>query len=159
MLVIIAFFLSLASFSITLFIFAEQKVLRRDLNSKIKQRENHAKEQIYDMILGVHYWRIQRDRILKMPEIAFSVKNTTKKTNVLFMSKRLKHSIDHLSHAFTMYSNDLPPKFIKRSKDAMTGYDFLSIRMDLHPLEPDDPGGILQGDGQGFIEELKKIVN
>ena len=67
--------------------------------------------------------------------------------------------IHNLSFTLALYSKHFPEQFIKRVNDAINAYDFILNRLELEPLEIDDPVGNLNDkDGnEGFIEELKNI--
>lgn len=78
---------------------------------------------------------------------------------ILFSNKRVIKTIHDLSFTLLLYNEYFPEQFINRVNDAIHGYDFISNRLDLMPMDIDDPAGILNDkDGiEGFIDELKSI--
>lgn len=150
-----AFVLAIISVLITLFILAEQRILRRDIITDKITKENHAKEEIYNVFRSIQEVRKSRERIRKMdprerPDVDLP-------TEIHFMSGKLIKIIESLQFALLLHNEHLSDKFTRRVKDAVDGYDFLLQRLEQFPLESDDPKNVLGGDIEGFIDELKKI--
>ena len=150
-----SFILAIIGVLIALYILAEQRILRRNIvNDKI-DRENHAKEEIYRVFRSIRELRRNRERIRTMnpqerPDVNLN-------TETLFMSGKLSRVIESLQFVLLVHGNYLSQNFIGRVNDAINGYDFILQRLEQFPLENDDPGNILGGDIEGFIEELREI--
>lgn len=153
-----AFFLAIASLLVTLYILGEQHVLRRELRNTRIDRGNHAQERIYDILKQIHEVREHRERIRTRSLDEFG--DVDKNTEILFMNKRVKRIIKSLSFTLSIYNEYLSPQFITRVNDAINGYDHVLNRLDILPLEDDDPARTLVDDNiGGFIDELKKLHN
>jgi len=151
-----AFFLSIISLLVALYILAEQHLLRRELRNTRIGRENHAREEIYNILRQIHQVRKHRERIRSRPLEEFG--SVDKNTEILFMNKRVKRIIKNLSFTLSIYNEYLPSQFIKRVNDAINGYDFILNRLDILPFEIDDPAKVLVDEKiEDFIDELKKL--
>lgn len=122
---------------------------------EIMKKTNHAKEEIYSTLRAIVETRKQRERIRTMNPL--SLADVDLKTEILFMNHKLKRVIESLQFVLSINSEYLPSKFVSRVNDAINGYDFILGRLDIFPLENDDPKNVLAGDNEGFIQELKAI--
>jgi len=150
-----AFILALIGVLITLLVLAERRIRRRAIGTDKITKENHAKEEIYNVLRSIQEVRKSRERIRKKdprerPDVDLP-------TEVRFMSGKLIKIIQSLQFALLLHNEHLSDKFTGRVKDAVGGYDFLLQRLEQFPLESDDPKNVLGGDIEGFIDELKKI--
>jgi len=151
-----AFFLSIIGLLVALYILAEQHILRRELRNARIDRENHAREEIYNILRQIHEVRKHREGIRTRPLEEFG--SVDKNTEILFMNKRVKRIIKNLSFTLSVYNEHLPSQFIKRVNDAINGYDFILNRLDILPFEIDDPVKVLVDEKiEDFIDELKKL--
>ena len=155
----VAFVLGILSLLITLWIWAEHHILRRYLNQEKIKRQNHGREEIYRIFRSIPEARQWRERIRQKPEKEFTDNGVTREIEMLFVNKRVIRAIHDLSFTLLIYNEYFPEQFIKRINDAISAYDFILSRLDLMPMEIDDPAGILnEKDGnEGFIDELKNI--
>lgn len=151
-----AFILSIISLLVALYILAEQHILRRELKKTKINRESHGREEIYHILRQIHEVRKQREKIRARPLEEFGI--VDKKTEILFMNKRVKRIIKSLSFTLSLYNEYLSPQFIGRINDAINGYDHVLNRLDILPFEDDDPARSLVDDKiDNFIDELKKL--
>jgi len=152
----IAFVLGILSILITLYILAEQHILRRELRNTRTNRENHAREEIYEILRQIHIVRRDRERIRNRPLEEFG--QVDKNTEILFMNKRVSRVIKSLSFTLSIYTEYLPHQFVRSVNDAINGYDFVLNRLDILPLEDDDPARTLVDDNiDRFIDELREL--
>ncbi len=119
------------------------------------RRTNHAKEEIYSTLRSIEENRKQRERIRTMnpkakPDVDLNIE-------IRFMNYKLKRVIESLQFVLSLHSEYLPDKFVSRVNDAIDGYDFILNRLDVLPLENDDPKKVLAGGAEGFIDELKTL--
>lgn len=122
---------------------------------EILEKTNYAKEKIYSTLRAIEENRKLRERIRTMnprerPDVDLQ-------TEIRFMNRKLQRVIESLPFVLSLHSEYLPSKFVFRVNDAINGYDFILNRLDVLPLENDDPKKVLSGDIERFIEELKKI--
>jgi hypothetical protein len=136
----------------------DQKTINTN-NIERSNRENNAREEIYKILRSIPEVREWRERIRTKPDAEFKARGVTRENEVLFSNKRVIRIINSLSFTLTIYSEYFPEQFIKRVNDAINGYDFILNRLELMPMENDDPANVLsKKDGnKGFIEELQKI--
>ena len=58
-----------------------------------------------------------------------------------------------------LYSEYLPEQLVKRVNDVVMSYNFILNRLELNPMEVDDPANMLNDSNiEIFIDELKKIL-
>ena len=154
-----AFVLAFMALLVTLYIWADQHILRRDLKQEKRNRENHAREEIYKILRGIPEVREWRERIRNKSDAELSFHGVTRESEMLFSNRRVMRIICSLSFTLALYSEHFPEQFIKRVNDAINGYDFILNRLELKPMEIDDPGDILNESdkNKGFIDELKDI--
>ncbi|MGI0094398.1 MAG: hypothetical protein ACREA8_09880, partial [Nitrosotalea sp.] len=119
------------------------------------KRTDYAKEKIYSTLRSISENRKLRERIRTMdprerPDVNLE-------TEIRFMNRKLQRVIESLQFVLSVHSEYLSPTFVSRVNDAINGYDFILNRLDVLPLETDDPKKILAGNMEHFIEELKKI--
>ena len=154
----IAFVLGIVSLLTTLWIWAEQRILRRYLDQEKTNRQNHGREEIYRILRNISAARQWRERIRQKPKGSI-YRGVTREVEILFVNKRVIRTIHDLSLTLLLYNEYFPEQFIKRVNDAISAYDFILSRLDLMPMEIDDPAENLNDkDGnEGFIDELKNI--
>jgi len=119
------------------------------------RKTDHAKEEIYSTLRKIEEARKQRERIRTTNPLALS--DADLNTEIRFMNQKLKRVIESLQFVLSLHSEYLHSKFVSRINDAINGYDFILIRIDVLPFENDDPKKVLSADIEGFIDELKKI--
>jgi len=157
----IIFFGSIASIigvplaSLAIILHFKDSIKRKFGHSENITKENHAKEEIYNVFRSIQEVRKSRERIRnkdprERPDVDLP-------TQVRFMNGKLIKIIESLQFALLLHKEHLSDKFTRRVKDAVDGYDFLLQRLEQFPLESDDPKNVLGGDIEGFIDELKKI--
>ena len=79
-----AFILGIIAMLVTLYIWAEYRILRRYLIQEKINRTNHAREEIYKILRGIPEVRQWRERIRTKPEVEFIARGVTRESEVLF---------------------------------------------------------------------------
>ena len=121
---------------------------------EVKYRTDYAKNEIYSTLRAIEDTRKHRERIRANPK---ALPDADFQTEVKFMSYRLERVIRSLQFVLLLNNEYLSSTFASRVNDSIKGYDFILNRLEMFPLDSDDPSKILSYNVEHFIEELATI--